>query len=116
VREQNRNRKIKTFKKKMAKLGNAKREALLQEANALVALLGDAKKTTKNKKIVQIEEEDEEEAGVAELLDNTHTPIASPNPKSKKTKTAQDDELDRALAQCTVQRFAGCPVPSNFSL
>ncbi len=100
----------------MAKLGNAKREALLKEANALVALLGDAKKTTKNKKIVQIEEEDEEEAGLAELLDNTHAPSASPNPKPKKTKTAQDDDLDRALAHCTVQRFAGCPVPSNFSL
>ena len=95
----------------MAKLGNAKREALLQEANALVALLGDAKKTTKNKKIVQIEEEDEEEAGLAELLNNTHAPSASPNPKPKKTKTAQDDNLDRALAHCTVQRFAGCPVP-----
>ncbi len=100
----------------MAKLGNAKREALLQEANALVALLGDAKKTTKNKKVVKIEEEDEEEAGVAELLDITHTPIASPDPKLKKSKTAQDDKFDRALADCTVQRFAGCSVPSNFSL
>jgi hypothetical protein len=100
----------------MAKLGNAKREALLQEANALVALLGDAKKTIKNKKNLQIEEEDEEEAGVAELLDNTLTPTASPNPKPKKTKTAQDDELDRTLAHCTVQRFAGCSVPSNFTL
>ena len=108
-----RNSKIKFFRKRMAKLGNAKREALLQEANALVALLGDAAKKTKNKKI---EEEDEEEAGVAELPDNTHAPSASPNPKPKKTKTAQDDELDRALAQCTVQRFAGCPVPSNFAL
>ncbi len=100
----------------MAKLGNAKREALLQEGNALVALLGDAKKTTKNKKNLQIKEEDEEEAGVAELLDITHTPIDSPDPKLKKTTTAQDDKLDRSLAHCTVQRFAGCSVPSNFSL
>jgi len=100
----------------MAKLGNAKREGLLQQANALVAFLGDANKNTKNKKNVKIEEEDEEEAGVAELLDNTHTPTASPNPKLKEKKTAQDDELDRTLAHCTVQRFAGCSVPSNYSL
>ena len=66
--------------------------------------------------MVKIEEEDEEEAGVAELLDNTLAPTASPNPKLKKSKTAQDDEFDRALAHCTVQRFAGCSAPSNFSL
>ena len=100
----------------MAKLGNAKREGLLQQANALVAFLGDANKNTKNKKNVKIEEEDEEEAGLAELLDNTHTPTASPNPKPKKKKTGQDDEFDRTLAHCTVQRFAGCSVPSNYSL
>ena len=100
---------------KMAKLGNAQREALLQEANALLVDMADAL-VKKNKKNVKIEEEDEEEAGVAELLDNTHTPTASPNPKLKEKKTAQDDELDRTLASCTVQRFAGCSVPSNFSL
>ena len=99
----------------MAKLSNAKREALLQEANALLVDMADAL-VTKNNKKVRIEEEDEEEAGLAELLDNTHTPTASPNPKLKEKKTAQDDELDRTLARCTVQRFAGCSVPSNYSL
>ncbi len=71
---------------------------------------------TKNNKNVRIEEEDEEEAGLAELLDNTHTPTASPKSKPKKKKTGQDDEFDRTLAHCTVQRFAGCSVPSNYSL
>jgi hypothetical protein len=120
VREQNRNSKIKTFRKKMAKLGNAKREALLQQANALVAFLGDANKKTKNKKNLQIEDEEEQEAGLAELPVDMHAtsdmPLSSPKPKLKKTTTAQDDELDRTLAHCTVQRFAGCSVPSNFSL
>jgi L-lactate utilization protein LutC len=115
VREQNRNTKIKSFKKKMAKLSNAKREALLQEANALLVDMADAL-VTKNNKKVRIEEEDEEEAGWAELLDNTHTPTASPKSKPKKKKTAQDEELDRTLAHCTVQRFAGCSVPSSFSM
>ena len=104
----------------MAKLGNAKREALLQEANALVALLGDANKKTKNKKNLQIEDDEEQEAGLAELPVDMHAtsdmPISSPKPKPKKKKAAQDDELDRTLARCTVQRFAGCSVPSNFSL
>jgi hypothetical protein len=99
----------------MAQLSNAKREALLQEANALLVDMADAL-VTKNNKKVRIEEEDEEEAGLAELLDNTHTPTASPNPKPKKKKTGQDDEFDRTLAHCTVQRFAGCSVPSNYSL
>jgi hypothetical protein len=49
VREQSRTRKIKTFRKKMAKSGNAKREALLQEANALLVDMADAL-VTKNKK------------------------------------------------------------------
>ena len=43
-------------------------------------------------------------------------PISLPKPKPKKTKTAQDDKLDLTLASCTVQRFAGCSVPSNFTL
>jgi hypothetical protein len=115
VREQNRNTKIKSFKKKMAKLSNAKREALLQEANALLVDVADAL-VKKNKKNVRIEESDEEEANLAELPVNTHTPTASPNPKLKEKKTAQDDEFDRTHAHCTVQRFAGCSVPSNFTL
>ncbi len=118
VREQNHNRRLTVLKKKMAKLGSVKnkkeREALLQEANALVALLGDAAKK-KNKK-TEIQEEEDEEAGLAELPVDTHAQSASPNPKPKKKKTAQNDELDRTLATCTVQCFAGCPVPSNFSL
>jgi hypothetical protein len=94
-----------------------KREALLHEANALLASCGDAvnKKNKKNK----IDEE-EHEAGLAELPVDTHAtsdmPISSPKPKPKKKKTAQDDELDRTLAHCTVQRFAGCSVPSNYAL
>ena len=106
------------LKKKMAQLGSVKnkkkREALLHEANALLVDMADAL-VKKNKKI-EPQEEDEEEAGVAELPDNTHAPSAPPNPKPKKTKKTQNDELDRALAHCTVQRFAGCPVPSNFAL
>jgi hypothetical protein len=95
-----------------------KREALLQQANALLACFGDAvnKKNKKNK----IEDEEEHEAGLAELPVDRHAtsemPIPSPKSKPKKKKTAQDDELDRTLAHCTVQRFAGCSVPSNFAL
>jgi hypothetical protein len=97
-----------------------KREALLQQANALLADMADApvKKNKKNK----IDEE-EHEAGLAELtvdgVDAPATgdmPMPSPKPKPKKKKTAQDDESDRTLARCTVQRFAGCSVPSNYSL
>ena len=121
VREQNHNRKLKLLKKKMAQMSSVrnkqKREALLQQANALLADMADApvKKNKKNK----IEEEDHE-AGLAELtVDAPATgdlPIPSPKPKPKKKKTAQDDELDRTLAHCTVQRFAGCSVPSNYPL
>ena len=103
----------------MAQLGSVKnkpkREALLQEANALLVDVADAL-VKKNKKNVRIEESDEEEANLAELPVNTHTPTASPNPKLKEKKTAQDDEFDRTHAHCTVQRFAGCSVPSNYSL
>jgi hypothetical protein len=94
-----------------------KRETLLQQANALLACCGDAvnKKNKKNK----IEDEEEHEAGLAELPVDTHAtsdmPISSPKSKPKKKKTAQD-ELDRTLAHCTVQRFAGCSVPSNYAL
>jgi hypothetical protein len=96
-----------------------KRETLLaQQANALLADTADApvKKNKKNK----IVDEEEHEAGLAELTVDAHAtgdlPISSPKPKPKKKKTAQDDELDRTLAHCTVQRFAGCSVPSNFTL
>ena len=102
----------------MAQLGSVKnkpkREALLHEANALLVDMADAL-VKKNKKI-EPQEEDEEEAGVAELPDNTHAPSAPPNPKPKKTKKTQNDELDRVHAGCTAHRFAGCQVPSNFSL
>jgi hypothetical protein len=121
VREQNHNRKLTVLKKKMAQMSSVrnkqKREALLHEANALLASCGDAvnKKNKKNK----IDEE-EHEAGLAELPVDTHAtsemPIPSPKSKPKKKKTAQDDELDRTLAHCTVQRFAGCSVPSNYAL
>jgi hypothetical protein len=74
----------------------------------------------KNKKKQIDEDEEEHEAGLTELPVDTHAtsdmPISSPKPKPKKKKTAQDDELDRTLAHCTVQRFAGCSVPSNFEV
>ena len=93
--------------------------ALLHEANVLLACFGDA--VNKKNKEKQIDEnEEEQEAGLAELTADTHAtsdqPIPSPKPKPKKKKTAQDDELDRMLAHCTVQRFVGCSVPSNFAL
>ena len=118
-------RKINVLKKKMAQANNkAKREGLLNEANALVATLETAmKKKTKKKKVqVEQEEEEEEEAGLAEVLVAAHATSNEPNPsptskpKKKKKKTAQDDESDRMLASCTVQRFAGCSVPSKLSL
>jgi hypothetical protein len=122
VRENNHARKINSLKKKMAQMSSmknkSKREGLLTEANALVATLeDDVNKRNKKKKV---EEEEEEEAGLAEVLVAAHAtsnmPISSPKPKPKKKKTAQDDGLDRMLASCTVQRFAGCSVPSKLSL
>jgi hypothetical protein len=92
-----------------------KREALLHEANALLVEMADAP-VKKNKKKIN---EEEHEAGLAELpvdtLATSDMPISSPKSKPKKKKTAQD-ELDRTLAHCTVQRFAGCSVPSNYAL
>ena len=80
-----------------------------------MATLEDAvNKRNKKKKV------DEEEASLAEVLVAAHAtsnePNPSPTPKPKKKKTAQDDESDRMLASCTVQRFAGCSVPSKLSL
>jgi hypothetical protein len=95
----------------------SKREKLLNEANALVATLENAMKKKNKKKKVE-----EEEAGLAEVLVAAHATSNEPNPsptskpKKKKKKTAQDDESDRMLASCTVQRFAGCSVPSKLSL
>jgi phenylalanyl-tRNA synthetase alpha subunit len=118
VREQNHNRKLTSLKKKMAQMSSVrnkqKREALLQQANALLADMTDAlSKKNKKKK-----DEEEHEAGLAELtVDAPATgelSIHAPKPKPK--KTAQDDELSRTLARCTVQRFASCSVPSNFTL
>jgi hypothetical protein len=113
VRENNHARKINSLKKKMAQISSmknkSKREGLLNEANALVATLEDA--VNKRNKKKKVEEEEEEEAGLAEVLVAAHAtsnmPIYSPKPKPKKKKTAQDDGLDRMLASCTVQRFAG---------
>jgi hypothetical protein len=121
VRENNHARKINSLKKKMAQISSmknkSKREGLLNEANALVATLEDA--VIKKNKKKEIEEE-EEEAGLAEVLVAEHAtsnePISSPKSKPKKKKTAQDDESDRMLASCAVQRFAGCSVPSKLSL
>ncbi len=98
----------------------SKREGLLNEANALVATLENAVIKKNKKKKVEEEEEEEEEAGLAEVLVAAHAtsnePISSPKSKPKKEKTAQDDGLDRMLASCAVQRFAGCSVPSKLSL
>jgi hypothetical protein len=62
--------------------------------------------------------EEEPEAGLAELTVNAPPTgeVSIHAPKPKPTKKAQVDELDRMLANCTVQRFAGCSVPSNLSL
>ena len=127
VRENNHARKINSLRKKMAQINSinkAKREGLLNEANALVATLETAMQKKNKKKKVQVEqeEEEEEEAGLAEVLVAAHATSNEPNPsptskpKKKKKKTAQDDESDRMLASCTVQRFAGCSVPSKLSL
>ena len=66
VREQNHNRKLTSLKKKMAQMSSVrnkeKREALLQQANALLADMADAP-AKKNKK----KDEEEHEAGLAEL-------------------------------------------------
>ena len=90
------------------------REALLQQANALLADMADAPVKKNKKKII----EEDPEAGLVELTVNAPTTgevsIHAPKPKPK--KKAQDDELDRVLAGYTVQRFAGCSVPSTFSL
>ena len=125
VRENNHARKLSQLKKKMAQINSIKkkeREGLLNEANALVATLENTVTKKNKKKNVRIEkdEDDEEEAGLAEVLVAAHAtstePNTSPKPKPKKKKTAQDDESDRMLASCTVQRFAGCSVPSKLSL
>jgi hypothetical protein len=117
VREQNHDRKLTSLKKKMAQMSSKnkqKRESLLQQANALLAGISDAP-AKKNKKKIN---EEEHEAGLVELtVDAPATgelSIHAPKPHPK--KTGQDDELDRTLARCTVQRFAGCSVPSNFTL
>jgi hypothetical protein len=123
VRENNHARKLNLLKKKMAQISSiknkSKREGLLNEANALVATLDDAVIKKNKKKKVEVAEE-EEEAGLAEVLVAAHAtsnePNSSPKSKPKKKKTAQDDESDRMLASCTVQRFAGCSVPSKLSL
>jgi hypothetical protein len=119
VREQNRNKKLMSLKKKLAQISNngnkTQRAALLQQANALLADMADAPAKKNKKKKIQ-ENQDEEEAGLAELMLNA--PVIGeqsiPAPKPKPKKTAQNDELDRMLAGCTVQRFAGCSVPSKF--
>ena len=106
------------LKKKMAQMSSVrnkqKREALLQQANALLADMSDAPAKKNKKKII----EEDPEAGLAELTVNAPTTgevsIHAPKPKPK--KKAQDDELDRMLAGCTFQRFAGSSVPSNYSL
>ena len=91
-----------------------KREALLKQANALLADMSDTP-ATKNKKKIS---EEEPEAGLAEMTDDAPAigELSTYAPKPKPKKTAQDDELDRTLARCTVQRFAGCSVPSIFPL
>jgi hypothetical protein len=121
VREQNRNKKLMSLKKKLAQISNngnkTQRAALLQQANALLADMADAPAKKNKKKKIQ-ENQDEEEAGLAELMLNA-TVIGEqsiPVPKPKPKRTAQNVELDRMLAGCTVQRFAGCSVPSNLAL
>jgi hypothetical protein len=91
-----------------------KRESLLQQANDLLADMADAP-VKKNKKKIN---EEEHKAGLAEMTDDAPAigELSTYAPKPKPKKTAQDNELDRVLASCTVQGFAGCSVPSNYSL
>jgi hypothetical protein len=118
VREQNHNRNLTSLKKKMAQMSIVRnkqnREALLHQANALLADMADAPAKKHKKKI----NKEEHEAGLAELTVNapTNYEMSIHAPKPKPTKKAQVNELDRMLANCTVQRFAGCSVPSNLSL
>jgi len=76
--------------------------------------MADAPAKKNKKKII----EEDPEAGLAELTIDTPTTgeLSTHAPKPKPKKKAQNDELDRVLAGCTVQRFVGCSVPSNFSL
>jgi hypothetical protein len=73
VREQNHNRKLTFLKKKMAQMSSVrnkqKREALLQQANALLADMADAPAKKNMKKKI----EEEPEAGLAELTVNAST-------------------------------------------
>jgi hypothetical protein len=114
----NHNSKPTSLKKKMAQMSSVRnkqeREALLQQANALLADMADAP-AKKNKKK---KDEEEHESGLAELTVNapTNYELSIHAPKPKPTKKAQVKELDRMLANCTVQRFAGCSVPSDLSL
>ena len=120
VREQNHNCKLTSLKKQMAQMSRVwnkqQREALLQQPNALCLLadMSDVPAKKNKKKII----EEDPEAGLAELT--VDAPVTSElsiyAPKPEPKKTAQDDELDRMLAGCTVQRFAGSSVPSNYSL
>jgi hypothetical protein len=78
--------------------------------------MADAPAKKNSKKKIQ-ENQDEEEAGLAELMPNA--PVIGEQsipcaPKPEPKKKAQNDELDRMLAGCTVQRFAGCSVPFKF--
>ena len=73
VREQNQIRKLTVLKKKIAQLGSVKnkkkREALLQEANALLVEMADAL-VTKNKKKQIDEDEEEQEASSIDMYNN----------------------------------------------
>jgi hypothetical protein len=111
-----------------------KREALLQQANALLADMTEAPAKKGKKKI----QDEEPESGLTELTDNAppsgglsiHLPKlkpkreklnyrinkkgklalafkAKPGKVNKPKKKAQVDERELMLAGCTVQRFAG---------
>ena len=142
VRKENHSRKLAALKKKMALINSAttkkKRESALHEANALLADVstGLAKK---GKKCVNIEEE---EVGMAEAcaLQNlkpsselkvtskrkslhariakqgkfAHTSGKLANKKKLPKANEQAAEQDPLLG-LTVQRFAGCAMPSNYS-
>jgi hypothetical protein len=116
VREQNRDKKLMSLKKKLAQISNngnkTQRAALLQQANALLADMADAPAKKNKKKKIQ---EEEEEAGLAVLMRPSRLRGTQSKPEPAPEETAQLCQLDSMLAGCAVQRFAGCS-PSSKSL
>jgi hypothetical protein len=110
VREQNHNRKLTVLKKKMAQLNSVKnkkkREALLHEANALLVDMADAP-VKKNKKKIN---EEEHEAGLAELPVDTHATSDMPIPRlSLNLKRKRRHRMTSWTARSPIALFNALP-------